>query len=220
MRVLVAEDDPALGPQIVDALRSEGHAPDLAASGEEAILLGGDDGYDVIVLDLGLPQMDGLSILAAWRRHGVRTPVLILTARSGWSERVEGLDAGADDYLTKPFRMPELAARIRALLRRAKGRSSPVLEAGDVTFDPQNKVVRQNGKPVDLTAQEIGVLSYLLQNAGRYVSKPELFDYLYDRGSERESNTIPVFIVRLRKKLGADFIEARRGLGYRIGLSS
>jgi two-component system, OmpR family, response regulator len=221
MRILVAEDDPTLGPQIRSALSRDGYAADLSASGEEAHHLGSSEPYDLVVLDIGLPGIDGLSILQKWRSNALQTPVLILTARDGWSDRVDGLDAGADDYLTKPFKMPELSARVRAILRRAKGaHGAPVFEVGDVTFDTRTKNATRNGEAVELTAQEASVLSYLFHNAGRYVSNGELNDHVYEFDRDRESNTIAVFILRLRKKLGVDLIETSRGRGYRINLPS
>lgn len=216
MRVLVAEDDPALGQLITSALAEEGYVVDLAVAGNEASRLGRDEDYDLVVLDLGLPEVDGLSVLGAWRRQGIGTPVLILTARDGWSDRVDGLDAGADDYVTKPFQMPELTARIRAVLRRAKGRRVPTIDVGEISFDTRSRRVLRCGEPVELTAQEISVLSYLLNNRGRFVSKSELAGHLYDGDVNHESNTIAVFILRLRQKLGSSMIETGRGLGYRI----
>lgn len=220
MRILIAEDDPALGPQIRSALAREGYAADLSASGPEAHDLGTSEPYDLVVLDLGLPGMDGIRILEDWRRQALQTPVIILTARDGWSDRVDGLDAGADDYVSKPFKMPELSARIRAILRRSNGHSDPVFEVGDVVFDTRTKTATLGGTPVDLTAQEASVLSYLLHNAGRHVSNTELCDHVYGRNRDLESNTIAVFVLRLRKKLGADLIETARGRGYRIVLPS
>jgi two-component system, OmpR family, response regulator len=221
MRILVAEDDPALGPQIRSALTRDGYATDLSASGEEAHDLGASEPYDLVVLDLGLPGMDGISILEKWRQNALQTPVLILTARDGWSDRVDGLDAGADDYLTKPFRMAELSARVRAILRRAKGsHGAPVFEIGNVSFDTRTKNATRDGEAVELTAQEANVLSYLFHNAGRYVSNAELGDHVYEQDHDPDSNTIAVFILRLRKKLGSDLIETSRGRGYRISLPS
>lgn len=221
MRILVAEDDPTLGPQIRSALSRDGYAADLSATGEEVHHLGASEPYDLVVLDIGLPGMDGLSILQKWRQNALQTPVLILTARDGWSDRVDGLDAGADDYLTKPFKMPELSARVRAILRRAKSaHGAPVFDVGDVSFDTRTKNATRGGVSVELTAQESSVLSYLFHNAGRYVSNAELGEHVYEFDRDRDSNTIAVFILRLRKKLGADLIETARGRGYRITLPS
>ena len=218
MRILIAEDDPALGPQIRSALVREGYATDLSASGTEVHELGAREPYDLVVLDIGLPGMDGIRILEDWRQKALRTPVIILTARDGWSDRVDGLDAGADDYVSKPFKMPELAARVRAILRRTNGHSAPIFEIGDVVFDTRTNTATRSGVPVDLTGQEASVLSYLLHNAGRHVSNAELCEHVYEQGRDLESNTIAVFILRLRKKLGADLIETARGRGYRIVL--
>jgi two-component system OmpR family response regulator len=219
MRILIAEDDPVLSSQIKAALTEEGRAVDIVASGDEALYLGGTEPYDLIVLDIGLPERDGLSILKQWRKDQVDTPVMILTARDGWSERVDGLDAGADDYMAKPFHMPELSARIRAMLRRQAGRTDPVFEKGAVSFDTRTNRVFKDGMPVSLTAQEVSVLSYLFHNAGRAVSRSELSDHIYEYDGDRDSNTIAVFINRLRKKLGTDLIETSRGQGYTISMN-
>ncbi len=219
MRILLAEDDPVLSDQIRSVLVSDGRAVDVAFDGEEVKFLGETEPYDLVVLDIGLPKRDGISVLKSWRREGITTPVLILTARDAWSDRVDGLDAGADDYLTKPFHMPELLARIRALLRRHAGRASPIFEKDDVTFDTRNSKTLKGGIPVALTAQEVSVLGYLLHNAGRCISRSELSEHIYEYDGDRDSNTIAVFVNRLRKKLGPDFIETVRGQGYRIELS-
>lgn len=218
MRILVAEDDSVLSGQIKAVLASEGRAVDVVHSGEEALFMGATEPYDLVVLDIGLPERDGISILKEWRRDNVNTPVLILTARDGWSDRVDGLDAGADDYMSKPFHMPELSARIRAMLRRQAGRSNPVFQKGPILFDPRNGQVLHNGMPVTLTAQEVAVLSYLFHNAGRFVTRTEISEHIYEYDGDRDSNTIAVFINRLRKKLGTSLIETNRGLGYRIDL--
>ncbi len=218
MRILVAEDDHTLGQQIRAALAEEGRAVDLVTDGSEAEYLGVNEPYDLVVLDIGLPEKDGISVLKEWRRNKVDTPVLILTARDGWSERVDGLDAGADDYMTKPFHMPELSARIRAMLRRQAGKADPVFQRGPVVFDSRTNKVLNNGMPVSLTAQELSVLSYLFHNAGRMVSRNELSDHIYEYDGDRDSNTIAVFINRLRKKLGKDLILSARGQGYQINL--
>ena len=216
MRILLAEDEPALSDQIRRALAAEGHAVDVAADGVEAGHLGGTEPYDLIVLDIGLPLRDGLSILKDWRGAGVVTPVLILTARGSWSEKVDGLDAGADDYMTKPFHMAELAARVRVLLRRKAGFTNPVFERGDVSLDLRSGRVVRAGMMVDLTQQELAVLTYHAHNAGRMINRTELSEHIYSYDGDRDSNTIAVFIARLRKKLGPDLIVTSRGRGYMI----
>ncbi|RLJ98867.1 response regulator transcription factor [Ruegeria conchae] len=216
MRILLAEDEPQLCEQIKKLLGVEGHVVDVAHNGTDALHMGATEPYDMIILDIGLPERDGISVLREWRSSGVKTPVLILTARDGWSERVDGLDAGADDYMTKPFHMPELAARVRAILRRQSGQLNPVIEMGDVSLDTRNGRVSVAGIPVDLTAQEIAVLTYLAHNLGRMVSRTELSEHIYEYDGDRDSNTIAVFITRLRKKLGPDLITTVRGRGYMI----
>lgn len=216
MRILLAEDEPQLCEQIKKLLGVEGRVVDVAHNGTDALHLGATEPYDMIILDIGLPERDGISVLREWRNSGVKTPVLILTARDGWSERVDGLDAGADDYMTKPFHMPELAARVRAILRRQSGQLNPVIEMGDVSLDTRNGRVSVAGIPVDLTAQEIAVLTYLAHNLGRMVSRTELSEHIYEYDGDRDSNTIAVFITRLRKKLGPDLITTVRGRGYMI----
>jgi two-component system, OmpR family, response regulator len=216
MRILLAEDEPVLCDQITRLLSAEGRIVDVANDGEEACFLGATEPYDMIILDIGLPIRDGTSILKEWRGNGISTPVLILTARDGWSDRVDGLDAGADDYMTKPFHLPELAARVRATLRRSAGRTSPLFERNGVLFDTRSNRVSMHGVPVDLTAQEVAVLSYLIHNAGRLISRTELSEHIYSYDGDRDSNTIAVFINRLRKKLGPDLIQTMRGRGYMI----
>ncbi|SDX67313.1 two component transcriptional regulator, winged helix family [Ruegeria halocynthiae] len=216
MRVLLAEDEPQLCEQIKKLLSTEGRVVDVANNGTDAQHLGATEPYDMIILDIGLPERDGISVLREWRSAGVKTPVLILTARDGWSERVDGLDAGADDYMTKPFHMPELAARVRAILRRQSGQLNPVIEMGEVALDTRNGRVSVGGIPVDLTAQEIAVLTYLAHNMGRMVSRTELSEHIYEYDGDRDSNTIAVFVTRLRKKLGSDLITTVRGRGYMI----
>ncbi|WP_282151857.1 response regulator transcription factor [Ruegeria atlantica] len=216
MRVLLAEDEPQLCEQIKKLLSAEGRVVDVTNNGTDALHMGATEPYDMIILDIGLPERDGISVLREWRSAGVKTPVLILTARDGWSERVDGLDAGADDYMTKPFHMPELAARVRAILRRQSGQLNPVIEMGDVSLDTRNGRVSVDGIPVDLTAQEIAVLTYLAHNIGRMVSRTELSEHIYEYDGDRDSNTIAVFITRLRKKLGSGLITTVRGRGYMI----
>lgn len=216
MRVLLAEDEPQLCEQIKKLLSAEGRVVDVVNDGIEALHMGSTEPYDIIILDIGLPGRDGISVLREWRKEGITTPVLILTARDGWSERVDGLDAGADDYMTKPFHMPELAARVRAILRRQSGHGNPVFEIDNVLFDTRNGRVTVDGIPVDLTAQEIAVLTYLVHNAGRMISRTELSEHIYEYDGDRDSNTIAVFITRLRKKLGSELITTVRGRGYMI----
>ncbi|MBI1180700.1 MAG: response regulator [Alphaproteobacteria bacterium] len=216
MRALVVEDDPDLVRQLSETLRDEGYAVDQATDGEEATYLGEVEPYDVVVLDLGLPVIDGVSVLKSWRGKGRTMPVLILTARGQWSEKVAGFDAGADDYLTKPFQMEELLARIRALIRRAAGHASPVLRCGPVEVDTSSATVVVNGESIKLTGHEYKLLSYLIHHMNKIVSRTELTEHIYDQDFDRDSNTIEVFVGRLRKKLGVDVIKTVRGLGYRM----
>ncbi|ACI97912.1 response regulator transcription factor [Rhodospirillum centenum] len=216
MRVLVAEDDEALRRQLRDALAASGYAVDEAPDGEEAAFLGETEPYDAVVLDLGLPVRDGLSALRGWRQQGIVTPVLILTARGTWQEKVEGIDAGADDYLAKPFRMEELLARLRALIRRAGGHAAADLRCGPVLLDTRTGRVSVDGRLVSLTAHELKVLDYLMHHQGRVVSRTELTEHVYAQDFDRDSNTIEVFVGRLRRKLGVDVIRTERGLGYRM----
>ncbi|NNK67675.1 MAG: response regulator transcription factor [Rhodobacteraceae bacterium] len=218
MRILLVEDDPVLSDQIKTSLSDEGRAVDAVADGEEALYMGQVEPYDLVVMDIGLPSRDGISIIKQWRKEAVQTPVLLLTARDGWHERVDGLDAGADDYMTKPFFMPELSARIRAMLRRQSGNASPLFEKGSVSFDTRTNTVIKDGMPVSLTAQELAVLSYLFHNAGRMISRTEMSEHIYEYDGDRDSNTIAVFVNRLRKKLGNDLITSARGQGYKIDL--
>jgi two-component system OmpR family response regulator len=216
MRVLVVEDEAAIAKQLAMALADSGYAVDTAADGEKAEFLGQTERYDAIVLDLGLPKIDGMSVLRRWREAGMVAPVLILTARDSWHEKVQGIDGGADDYVAKPFQMEEVLARLRALIRRASGRSTPELRAGNVVLDPRLSKVTLDGAPVKLTSHEFRVLSYLMHNPGRIVSQGELTEHIYAQDTDRDSNTVEVFVARLRRKLGAQFIETVRGLGYRI----
>lgn len=216
MRILLVEDEPVLAQQINTVLVTEGYAVDIADDGITAEVLGLSQPYDTVVLDIGLPGRDGMQILKNWRAAGMRAPVLILSARDGWTERVDGLDAGADDYLTKPFHMPELCARLRAMIRRKSEQASPLFERDDVVFDSRINQVMVAGQGISLTAQELAVLSYLFHHAGRLVSRTELSQHIYHHDGERESNTIAVFINRLRKKLGDSLIDTVRGRGYMI----
>lgn len=220
MRILLAEDELVLAQQIKSVLSSEGRVVDVVNDGDEALFLGETEPYDVIVLDIGLPQRDGITVLKKLRAQQVHTPVLLLTARDGWSDRVDGLDAGADDYLTKPFHMPELSARIRAMIRRKSGNTNPIFEKDDVVFDTRSNQVTVKGIPTNLTAQEVAVLSYLFHNADRLVSRTELSEHIYEYDGDRDSNTIAVFVNRLRKKLGNSVIETVRGRGYVINVAA
>ncbi|MES1932466.1 two component transcriptional regulator [Salinisphaera shabanensis T35B1] len=216
MRLLVVEDEPTLCEQLVEALTEAGYAVDIAGDGEDGAYRGATEPYDAIVLDLGLPRLDGLSVLRGWRAEGVSVPVLILTARGEWHEKVDGMDAGADDYLAKPFRMEELLARLRALIRRASGMASPVLEVGDVSLDTRSARVSVAGRQVKLTGHEYRVLAYLMHHADEVVSRSELIEHIYAQDFDRDSNTIEVFIRRLRQKLDNDAIVTVRGFGYRF----
>ena len=216
MRVLIVEDEPNLGQQLKNTLEGAGYAVDLATDGEEGLYLGANESYDAVVLDLGLPEIDGLTVLDRWRKDERVMPVLVLTARDSWSDKVAGLDAGADDYLAKPFQSEELIARLRALIRRASGNASAEMTAGDVRLDTRSGKVTLAGEPVKLTAQEYKLLSYLLHHKGKVVSRTELIEHIYDQDFDRDSNTIEVFVTRIRKKLGQDVITTIRGLGYSL----
>jgi len=216
LRILVIEDEATLSRQLQGALDEAGYAVDTAAEGERADFLVQTERYDAVVLDLGLPKIDGMTLLRRWREAGVAVPVLVLTARSSWHEKVQGIDVGADDYVTKPFQMEELLARLRALIRRATGHVQPELRCGGVALDPRLARVTRDGAPVKLTSHEFRVLSYLMHHRGRIVSQSELTEHIYSQGFDRDSNTVEVFIARLRRKLGGSFIETVRGLGYRI----
>ena len=214
MRLLVVEDDPDLNRQLVTALSEAGYAVDTAVDGEEGHFLGDTEPYDAVILDLGLPQMDGISVLEKWRRDDHKMPVLILTARDRWSDKVAGMDAGADDYVAKPFHMEEILARVRALLRRSAGHAKNEIEAGPLRLDTRTSRVTVDGAPIKLTSHEYRLLSYLMHHQGRVVSRTELVEHLYDQDFDRDSNTIEVFVGRLRKKLPTDLIATVRGLGY------
>ncbi len=216
MRILVVEDDTNLNRQLKEALTEAGYAVDVAFDGEEGHFLGDTEPYDAIVLDIGLPQMDGLSVLEAWRRAGKTTPVILLTARDRWSDKVQGIDAGADDYVAKPFHMEEVLARVRALVRRAAGHASNEIVAGSVRLDARSGKVTVDGQSVKLTSHELRLLSYLMHHKGKVISRTELTEHLYDQDFDRDSNTIEVFVGRLRKKLPDECIQTVRGLGYQI----
>ncbi|MDR3373154.1 MAG: response regulator transcription factor [Ancalomicrobiaceae bacterium] len=220
MRLLVIEDDPNLNNQLVEALKDAGYAVDTARDGEEGHFLGDTEPYDAVVLDIGLPKMDGLSVLEQWRKDGRKMPVLLLTARDRWSDKVAGIDAGADDYVAKPFHMEEVLARLRALVRRSAGHASNEIECGPVTLDTRAGRVTVEGHLIKLTSHEFRLISYLMLHQGRVVSRTELVEHLYDQDFDRDSNTIEVFIGRVRKKLGVDIIQTIRGLGYTVGVTS
>jgi len=216
MRILVVEDEPTLAAQLAEGVSSAGYVVDSAGNGVDAHFMGDTESYDAVVLDLGLPQMDGITVLKKWRAAGRTLPVLILTARDSWHEKVAGIDAGADDYLAKPFHMEELLARIRALIRRAQGLASPLLQCGALALDTRSGRVTVNGQPVNLTSHEFRLLSYLMHRPGSVVSRTELTEHMYAQDFDRDSNTIEVFIGRLRRKLPPETIETVRGRGYRL----
>lgn len=216
MRLLVVEDDPDLNRQLATALGEAGYAVDTAFDGEEGHFLGDTEPYDAVVLDIGLPKKDGLSVLEEWRRDNRKMPVLILTARERWSDKVAGMDAGADDYVAKPFHMEEVLARLRALLRRSAGHASNDLVCGPLVLDTKAARVTVEGQAIKLTSHEYRVLHYLMMHRDRVVSRTELVEHLYEQDFDRDSNTVEVFIGRLRKKLPVDLIKTVRGLGYRL----
>ncbi len=216
MRILLVEDDVDLSRQLKRALADAGYAVDHAPDGEEAAFLGETEPYDAIILDLGLPKIDGAAVLEGWRRAALITPVLILTARGAWSEKVASFDAGADDYLTKPFHTEELLARLRALVRRSAGHATPNLSCGALRLDPRAARASVAGEPLRLTSLEYRLLHYMIMHHERVISRTELVEHLYDQDFDRDSNTIEVFIGRLRKKIGPDRVETIRGLGYRL----
>jgi len=220
VRLLVVEDDPDLNRQLVSALSDAGYAVDAAFDGEEGYFLGDTEPYDAVILDIGLPQRDGISVLEQWRRDDRKMPVLILTARDRWSDKVAGMDAGADDYVAKPFHMEEVLARVRALLRRSTGHAKNEIEVGPLRLDTRSSRVTADGAPVKLTSHEYRLLAYLMHHRGRVVSRSELIEHLYDQDFDRDSNTIEVFVGRLRKKIPSGLIETVRGLGYCLGSSA
>lgn len=220
MRILVVEDDADLNRQIKAALEDAGYVVDTATDGEEGHYLGDAEPYDCVILDIGLPQMDGISVLKRWREDGRTMPVLILTARDRWSDKVSGIDAGADDYVAKPFHIEEILARIRALIRRAAGHASSELRCGPLSVDTKTSKATVDGTTLKLTSHEFRVLSYLMHHQSEVVSRTELTEHLYDQDFDRDSNTVEVFVGRLRKKIGHDLIETVRGLGYRLSDST
>jgi two-component system OmpR family response regulator len=214
MRVLVIEDDPDLNRQLTSALTDAGYVVDKAMDGEEGHFLGDTEPYDAVILDLGLPVLDGVSVLEKWRRAGKKMPVLILTARDRWSDKVAGFDAGADDYVAKPFHMEEVLARIRALVRRSAGHATSEITCGPLLLDTKSARVTVNGMAIKLTSLEFRLLAYLMMHKGKVISRTELVEHLYDQDFDRDSNTIEVFVGRLRKKLGVDVLHTIRGMGY------
>jgi len=220
VRILVVEDERTLSARVAEALTDAGYVVDMAADGARADFLARTEQYDAIVLDLGLPAIDGVTLLRGWRDADMTVPVLVLSARGTWSEKVLGIDSGADDYVTKPFQMEEVLARVRALIRRAHGRAQPELRCGRLSLDPRAARVTVDGTPVSLTSHEFRVLSYLMHQNGRVVSRTELTEHIYAQDFDRDSNTVEVFIARLRRKLGPSIIETVRGLGYRIASDS
>jgi len=217
VRLLVVEDDKNLNRQLVEAFEEAEYAVDTAFGGIDGHFLGETEPYDAVVLDIGLPEMDGITILEKWRKAGRTMPVLLLTARDRWSDKVAGIDAGADDYVAKPFHMEEVLARVRALVRRAAGRATNEMTVGRVSLDTRAGRVELAGRAVKLTSHEYRLLAYLMLHQGRVVSRTELVEHLYDQDFDRDSNTIEVFVGRLRKKLGDELIETVRGLGYTVG---
>lgn len=214
---MIVEDERGIAVQLSEAAAAAGYAADCAADGEQADLLVHTESYDAVLLDLGLPKIDGLTLLRRWRQAGISTPVLILTARGSWHEKVQGIDGGADDYVGKPFQIEEVLARIRALIRRASGNVSSELRIGAIALDTATARVTLAGVPVKLTSHEFRVLSYLMHHARRIVTRAELTEHIYAQDFDRDSNTVEVFIARLRRKLGPPAIETVRGIGYRMG---
>lgn len=217
MRALVVEDDTRIADMVAKALTAAGFLPETVSDGETAWFQGGTEDYDLVILDLGLPRLDGLTLLKRWRAEGRDFPILVLSARGTWSERVEGIEAGADDYLPKPFMVEEMTARARALIRRAGGQAQPVHRLGELTIDLNRMTVQRGGLPVATTPLEFRLLSYLLLNRDRTVAPSELLDHLYGTEDGREANAIEAIITRLRRKLGATAIQTRRGFGYTLG---
>ena len=216
MKILVVEDEPRLGEQIIETLENTGWVPELSQDGIDALYRATSEEWDAIVLDLGLPKLDGLTVLKSIRDENINTPVIILSARGTLTQRVEGLNAGADDYLTKPFEMIELIARIRSQLRRASGNASPIMQIGDLSLDTRSSKVMWQGQAMSLTALEYKVVAYFMHNPEKVISRTELVEHIYKQDFDRDSNTIEVFIGRIRKKIAPKVIKTVRGLGYRL----
>ncbi|WP_336278986.1 response regulator transcription factor [Bartonella sp. CB175] len=215
MRILIVEDDRKLNHQLVEAVKNAGYVSDSAFDGEEAHFLGITESYDAVILDIGLPRLDGICVVEKWRKEGYLMPVLMLTARDRWSDKVLGIDAGADDYVVKPFHLEEVIARLRALIRRTAGHGTNILHCGNVSLDTKTFRVFVDDHLIKLTSHEFRLLSYLMHHCNRVVSRTELIEHLYDQDFDKDSNTIEVFVRRLRKKLGVNLIETIRGMGYR-----
>jgi two-component system, OmpR family, response regulator len=213
MRILIAEDEPVVAKNIANILRTAGYVPEIAEDGEEAWFKGSTESYAAIVLDLGLPKLDGISVLRRWRDEGIATPVIVLSARGTWSERVEGIDSGADDYLSKPFQMQELLARLRAVLRRVGGQAQSVIDAGPLQIDLRSRMITVNGTLANLTPLEFRLVHFLVMQKGRVVTHAELSDSLYDHDNDRDANAIEAVVSRLRRKLGNGIIQNKRGFG-------
>ncbi len=217
MRLLVVEDEPTLGKQLQTAFQEQGYAVDLAVNGQDALHMGLEEPFDAAILDLGLPVLDGLSVLKGWRSAGRTMPVIILTARDSWSDKVDGIDAGADDYVAKPFHMEELLARLRGVIRRSVGNPTPVMMWRNVRLDTVGGRVSIDGQPITLTAHEFKILSWLMHHPREIASRTTLSEHIYSYNDDPDSNTIEVFVARLRKKMPSGMIETVRGLGYRLG---
>ena len=216
MKILVVEDEPRFGQQIIETLEEADWVPELSRDGIDALYRATSEAWDAIVLDLGLPKLDGLTILKGIRDENINTPVIILSARDTLTQRVEGLNAGADDYITKPFEMVELIARIRTQLRRASGSASPILQIGDLSLDTRSSKVLWQGQAVSLTALEYKVVAYFMHNQNKVISRTELIEHIYKQDFDRDSNTVEVFIGRIRKKIAPKIIKTVRGLGYQL----
>lgn len=220
MRVLVVEDDVVVQQQITEALTTSGYVVDAASDGNDAWFMGDTEDYDAVILDLGLPALDGLSVLSRWRQSDNRMPVLVLTARDTWRDKVQGLRTGADDYLAKPFEMEEMLARLEALIRRSTGHANPIVEVGPLSLDPAGRQINIDGNRLELTTLEYRMLAYMMHHEGNVLSKAVLIEHIYDQDFDRDSNVIEVLVNRLRKKVGADLIRTHRGQGYQLTVTA